>query len=100
MNVLLEYDEQYNKPIFMPEEWIYGAPFVSKLLRKLWIRKTKIDSIYIFYTKIDLIFVATKYRPDFITQKSTQFLLCKNRPDFYYTKIDPIFITKHVTWIP
>ena len=89
MNVLLEYDEQYNTPIFMPEEWIYGAPFVSKLLRKLWTRKTKIDLIYIFYTKIDLIFVATQnIDPIFITQKSTRFLLRKNRPDFYYAKID------------
>ena len=74
-----------------PRARSYGAPFVSKLLRKLWIRKTKIDSIYIFYTKIDLIFMSRH-------KISTRFLLHKNQPDFYnYTKIDPIFITQKST---
>ena len=35
-----------------------------------------------------------KNRLDFYVaaQKSTQYLMHKNRPDFYFTKIDPIFI--------
>jgi len=33
----------------------------------------------------------------FDAQKSTQFLLHKNRPNFYCTKIDPIFIAQKST---
>ena len=67
--------------VAIKEEYPYGAPFVSKLLRKLWIRKTKIDSIYIF--RLDFYVATQNIDPNFITQKSSRFLLHKNRPDFY-----------------
>ena len=89
-------------------------------IRNLWIQKTKMDSIYLFYTKINLIFMSRhkngldfyciKIDPIFIAQKLTQFLLHKNRPDFYCTKnknwsdfyctkIDPIFIAQKSRWV-
>ena len=69
---------------------MYGAPFVSKLLRKLWIQKTKIDSIYVALLQKSAQFLcsATKIDPILIT---------RNRPDFYDTKIDPIFMTQKST---
>ena len=85
----------------------YGAPFVSKLLRKLWIQKTKIDSIYVALlqksaqflcsaTKIDPILI-TRNRPDFYDTKIDPIFITRNRPDFYDTKIDPIFMTQKST---
>ena len=50
-----------------------------------------------YYTQ--LVDPKSKNRLDFYVaaQKSTRFLMHKNRPDFYCTKIDPIFNVQKLT---
>ena len=50
--------------------------------------KNRLDLSLLYKNRLDFYVAA---------QKSTRFLMPKNRPDFYYTKIDPIFIAQKST---